>query len=311
VPITDQSVLVTGGAGFIGSYLSSQFSANSNLTVIDDFSVGDASSVPDDARLIKEDVSNRKAILNCIADVDVIFHLAGLVSVSQSIQSPYASHTNNATGTVNILDAAREYSSRVVVASSAAIYGHPEYVPIDEEHPHNPTSPYGLDKLATDYYTCLYAKLYDLETVALRYFNVYGPGQTGGDYAGVIPTFIDRALSGKDMIVHGDGEQTRDFVYVEDVSHANILAAKTATVGEAYNVATGDSISVRELAEMIHEMTDSSSDIVHTKSRSGDIEHSVADISKAAADLDYEPSITLQEGLEQTIKWWQNRNPRV
>jgi UDP-glucose 4-epimerase len=147
--------------------------------------------------------------------------------------------------------------------------------------------------------------------VSLRYFNVYGPGQTGGDYAGVIPTFIDRALSGKDMIVHGDGEQTRDFVYVEDVSHANILAAKTATVGEAYNVATGDSISVRELAEKIHEMTDSSSDIVHTKSRSGDIEHSVADISKAAADLGYEPSITLQEGLEQTIKWWQNRNPRV
>ena len=309
--LADRSILVTGGAGFIGSRLSSQLSKVADLTVLDDFSVGDPSAVPDDARVIKEDVSNREAVLDSIPDVDVIFHQAGLVSVSRSIQSPYESHTSNATGTVNVLDAGREYNAGVVVASSAAIYGHPEYTPIDEEHPFDPISSYGLDKLTADYYTRLYADIYDLETVALRYFNVFGPGQTGGDYAGVIPVFIEQALSGEDISVHGDGEQTRDFVYVDDVVRANISAAQTATVGEAYNIATGASISIRELAEKIREIADSSSDIVHTESRSGDIEHSVADISKAEAALEYEPSVTLEEGLEHTLDWWQKSRSEV
>jgi UDP-glucose 4-epimerase len=309
--LANRLVLITGGAGFVGSHITSQLIDLAELTILDDFSVGNPAAIPDGVRVIKEDVRNREAILNCIADVDIIFHQAGLVSVSQSIQSPYESHSINATGTVNILDAARRCNAKVVVASSAAVYGNPDYTPIDEEHPFAPTSPYGLDKLVTDRYTRIYANLYDLETVSLRYFNVFGPGQTRGDYAGVIPIFIVQALSGKDITIHGDGEQTRDFVYVEDVARANISAAQTATMGEAYNIATGDSISVRELAEKIHDITDSSSDIVHTTSRSGDIEHSAADVSKATAALGYEPSITLEEGLAQTVSWWQNRNPNV
>ncbi len=307
----DQSTLVTGGAGFIGSLLSSKVIEKTDLTVIDDFSVGNPSALPDGAHVIEGDVSDRELILSSIQDADIIFHQAGLVSVSQSVENPYESHTNNVTGTLNILDVARRNNARVVLASSAAIYGHPDYTPIDEKHPFNPTSPYGLDKLTADYYTRLYADLYDLETAILRYFNVFGPGQTGGEYAGVIPIFIEQALSGEDITIHGDGEQTRDFVYVDDVVRANILAAQTTTSGTAYNIATGESISIRELAEKIREITDSTSDIVHIESRSGDIEHSVADISNAKAGLDYEPSVTLEEGLVRTIDWWKKRHFKV
>lgn len=309
--LADKSIHITGGGGFIGSRLSSKLAEKSNLTVLDDFSVGNQSALPDEVHVIEDDVSDRESILNSISDVDVIFHQAGFVSVSQSIQYPYESHTNNATGTVNVLDAARKCNARVVVASSAAIYGHPKYTPIDENHPYDPTSPYGLDKLTADYYTRLYADLYDLETAALRYFNVFGPGQTGGDYAGVIPIFIEQALSGEDITIHGEGEQTRDFVYVDDVVRANILAAQRANVGDAYNIASGKSIAIRELAEKVREITDSGSDIVHTESRSGDIEYSVANISKAKSDLNYEPSVTLEEGLERTIDWWPKSHSEV
>lgn len=304
--LANQSILVTGGAGFIGSHLSSKVAKATNLIVLDDFSVGDPSAVPDEATVINKDITDRSAILNSIPDVDIIFHQAGLVSVSQSVQSPYESHTTNATGTVNVLDTAREHDARIVLASSAAIYGHPEYTPIDEHHPFNPTSPYGVDKLTADYYTRLYADLYDLESIALRYFNVFGPGQTGGDYAGVIPIFIEQALSGADITVHGDGQQTRDFVYVDDVVQANLLAAQTDAGGVGYNIATGKSTSIQTLAEMIRDITDSSSDIVHTEGRSGDIEHSVADISGAKSNLNYQSSVSLYEGLERTIDWYQN-----
>jgi len=177
-------------------------------------------------------------------------------------------------------------------------------VPITEDHPNEPTSPYGLDKLATDHYARLYNDLYDLETVALRYFNVYGPGQVAGDYSGVISVFIDQALSGEDITVHGDGEQTRDFVYIDDVVQANLKAATTDAVGEAYNVGTGESVTVRKLAELIQDITDTDSDIVHMDARTGDIEYSEADISKANEHLEYEPTVSLREGLEQTVKWY-------
>ncbi|WP_119821853.1 NAD-dependent epimerase/dehydratase family protein [Halalkaliarchaeum desulfuricum] len=221
------------------------------------------------------------------------------------METPHESHTINATGTLNVLDAAREHDVRVVVASSAAIYGHPEDTPIDESHPKEPTSPYGLDKLTADHYTRLYHDLYDLDTVALRYFNVYGPGQTGGDYAGVVSVFIEQALAGDDITVHGEGDQTRDFVFVEDVVRANLAAARTDHVGEAYNVGTGESVSIRELAELIQDLTDTDSDIVHTDPREGDIDHSRADISTARAKLDFEPTVSLREGLERTIEWFE------
>jgi len=302
--LTNQSILITGGAGFIGSHLARTLSKDAELTVLDNLSTGDPANIPNQARTITEDVSKRDIISKLDTNSTIIFHQAGLVSVSQSIETPYESHTTNATGTLNILDAARQNDSRVVFASSAAIYGTPEYLPIDENHPFDPASPYGLDKLTADYYTRLYSDLYGLETVCLRYFNVFGPKQTVGDYASVIPIFIKQALSGEDITVHGSGEQTRDFVYIDDVIQANIAAAQTQNVGEAYNIGAGESTSIRNLADIIQDLTDTNSDIVHVESREGDIDHSIADISKAEDYLDYQPNIALEEGIKRTINWW-------
>lgn len=306
-PLTGYSTLVTGGAGFIGSHLAHTLAEDTELVVLDDLSTGDPANIPNQARSVTGNVSERSIVSNADIDADIIFHQAGLVSVAQSIKTPYESHTTNATGTVNILDAARQNSSRVVFASSAAIYGNPDYLPIDEHHPFDPASPYGLDKLTADYYTRLYSNFYDLETVCLRYFNVFGPGQTGGDYAGVISIFIKQALSGADITIHGSGEQTRDFVYVDDIVQANIAAAQTQHVGEAYNIGSGEPTSIRELAEIIQDLTDTDSDIVHIESREGDIDHSTADISKAKEYIDYQPKVSLKERLKQTIDWWQEK----
>jgi UDP-glucose 4-epimerase len=203
---------------------------------------------------------------------------------------------------LTILEAARHADTRVVLASSAAIYGQPAYLPIDETHPKEPTSPYGLEKLTADHYCRLYHELYDVETVALRYFNAYGPRQQGGDYSGVISIFRDQALADDDITVEGDGEQTRDFVHVDDIVQANILAATNDdAVGEAFNVGTGNSISIRELAEIVHDVTDSNSDIVHVDTREGDIDRSEAAIDKAQDVFGYEPKYSVAEGLEQYL----------
>ncbi|MFW5905891.1 MAG: NAD-dependent epimerase/dehydratase family protein [archaeon] len=302
---TQQSILVTGGAGFIGSHLAGELARSNDVTVYDSLTTGSRSRTPESAALVDADVRDEATLEEAIAETDLVFHEAALVSVARSIESPTDSHTATAVGTLNVLEAARTHDARVILASSAAIYGQPTYTPIDEGHPTTPTSPYGLDKLAADHYTRLYHDLYDLDTVALRYFNVYGPGQTGGDYAGVISVFIEQALAGDDITVHGEGDQTRDFVFIEDVVRANLAAARTDHVGEAYNVGTGESVTIRELAELIQEITDTDSDIVHTDPREGDIDHSVADVSNARSNLDFEPSVSLREGLERTIEWFE------
>lgn len=302
--ITSQKVLITGGAGFIGSHLSNDLAPNNDLRILDSLTTGKRSNMPEQSLLIEGDLRDEMALDRATDDADLIFHEAALVSVQRSIETPMTSHDINVNGTLELLEAARDEDARVVCASSAAIYGHPERTPVKEEDPKTPTSPYGLDKLTIDHYACQYHDLYDLETVALRYFNVYGPGQVAGDYSGVISVFIDQALSGEDITVHGDGEQTRDFVYIDDIVQANLKAATTDAVGEAYNIGTGESITIRELAELIQDITDTDSDIVHTDARPGDIEHSEADISKARSQLDYEPTVSIREGLEQTIEWY-------
>ncbi|WP_348611676.1 NAD-dependent epimerase/dehydratase family protein [Halobaculum rarum] len=226
------------------------------------------------------------------------------MSVQRSVEDPTDSHEINTQVTLGLLEAARANDVRVVWASSAAIYGHLESIPTSETHPKEPTSPYGLDKLTIDHYARLYSELYGLEAIPLRYFNVYGPGQVAGDYSGVISVFIEQALSGEDISVHGDGEQTHDFVYVDDVVRANCAAATTDLVGNPYNVGTGESTSIRELAEEIQEITDTRSDIVHTDVRSGDIDHSKADITRMRDQLEVEPTVSLREGLEHTIEWY-------
>jgi len=193
------------------------------------------------------------------------------------------------------------------LASSAAIYGHPEQIPIKETDSKTPTSPYGLDKLSVDHYAKQYHDLYDLETAALRYFNVFGPGQTAGDYSGVISIFCEQTINDDPLTIHGDGKQRRDFVFIDDIVQANLRAATTDHAGEAYNVGTGTSVSIRELAETIVDVTDSNSDIVHTEGRDGDIRHSEADITAIQTALDYEPTVSLREGLEQTVDWYHDQ----
>jgi UDP-glucose 4-epimerase len=293
-----ERVLVTGGAGFIGGHIVDALHETNDVTILDAAPTGET---PSNVEVIEGDIRNEDTVEDAVADTDVVFHEAALVSVAESVAHPKKSHSTNATGTLNVLEAARRYDSRVVAASSAAIYGHPEEIPVSETHPLEPTSPYGIDKLATDHYTRRYHDLYGLETVALRYFNVYGPGQTGGDYAGVIKVFFEQARNGDPITVHGEGTQTRDFVHIDDVVRANLLAAETNATGEAYNVGTGDSVTIHELAELIRDAVGSDSEIIHTDPREGDIDHSRADISKARERLDYEPEICLEEGLETLV----------
>lgn len=299
--LTDQRALVVGGAGFIGSHLVDALLPENEVRVFDDLSTGKRGNVNEEADLVEADVRNERALAEAVEGVDVIFHQAGVVSVEQSIEEPEQSNDVNVGATLSLLEEAREADARVVLASSCAIYGSPSSVPIPETASKTPMSPYGLQKLTLDHYARLYHDLYGVETVPLRYFNAYGPRQSGGDYSGVISIFRRQAERGEPITVEGSGEQTRDFVHVSDVVRANLLAATTDHVGEAYNVGTGTSVSVNELAETMRRVTESSSDIVHTEPRPGDIQKSEADISLARAKLGYEPSVSLAEGLADLV----------
>ena len=290
-------VLVTGGSGFIGGAIAAALRADNDVRTLDT-----DPDPPAGVTGIEGDVRDREAVDAAVAGADVVFHQAAIVSVERSIDDPAETHAVNATGTLRVLEAARRHDARVVAASSAAVYGDPEGVPVAEGAPLEPTSPYGLSKLALDHYLRLYHELYGLETVALRYFNVYGPGQTGGDYAGVIEAFLRAARSGEPLTVHGDGEQTRDFVHVDDVVRANLLAAETDAVGAAYNVGTGDSVTIRDLAERIRGAVDSDAPVVHGDARDGDVRHSRADLTEAREELGYRPSVGLADGLETLVE---------
>jgi len=293
-----RTVLVTGGAGFVGSHLASSLAADNTVVVLDDLSAGAKENIPEEATFIRGDVRDREAIDDVLGGIDVVFHQAGLVSVGDSVDRPLRSHSMNVRGTLAVLEAARRNDVRVVFASSAAVYGDPETTPVAESDPLRPRSPYGIDKLAADHYVRRYNDLYGLETVALRYFNVYGPGQSATDYSGVISAFVSQARAGDPLTVHGDGTQTRDFVHVDDVVRANRLAATTDHVGEAFNVGTGTAVTIYDLAEAVRERFDADSPIVHTDPRPGDVSHSRADLSRARQRLDYEPTASLETGLE-------------
>jgi UDP-glucose 4-epimerase len=295
--IDDRVVLVTGGAGFVGSHIAEALAPRNTVRVLDDLSDGTRSNLPEEVTVIEGDVREEATVDEAMADVDLCFHEAGMVSVDRSIEAPEECHAVNASATVSLLEAARRADARFVFASSVAIYGQPTSVPISEPDPKEPASPYGIDKLASDHYVRAYADLYDLPTVSLRYFNIYGPRQSAGDYGGVISIFLDRAQRGEPLLIHGDGSQTRDFVHVSDVVDANLRAARTDATGEGFNVGTGSSTSIRELAETVVEVTESDSEIVHEDPRPGDITESRADLTKAREELGYEPETDLSEGL--------------
>ncbi|GAA0307739.1 NAD-dependent epimerase/dehydratase family protein [Halarchaeum salinum] len=302
IPLSEATALVTGGAGFIGGHLARTLcERGATVRVLDDFSTGARERVPDDATVIDGDVRDDSVVEEAMRGVDVVFHEAAIVSVERSVDEPETTHAVNVDATLGVLETAREADARVVFASSAAIYGAPETVPIDESTPKEPSSPYGLEKLAADHYCRLYADLYGVETVALRYFNVYGPGQRGGPYSGVITKFVEQARAGGPITVQGDGTQTRDFVHVSDIVRANLAAATTERTGTAYNAGTGRAVEIRELAALIRDRVAPDADIVYGDARTGDIRASVAAVSKAAEELGFEAETSLADGLDDLL----------
>ncbi|WIV66192.1 NAD-dependent epimerase/dehydratase family protein [Natrialbaceae archaeon AArc-T1-2] len=295
-PIRDRTVLVTGGGGFIGSHLVDALIDHNDVRVLDNFSTGDRERVHDDATVLEGDVCDRDVVERATRDVDLIFHEAAIVDVPATVDRPAETNEVNFEAGLALLEQARDEDARVVLASSAAVYGHPAELPVPETASPEPSSPYGVQKLALEEYARLYTELYDVPTVSLRYFNVYGPRQQG-PYSGVISTFLEQARAGEAITVEGDGEQTRDFVHVADVVRANLLAATTDDVGDAYNVGTGTRASILELAATIRDVVGADVPIVHRAARAGDVRHSGASISKARRELGFEATIDLEAGL--------------
>lgn len=301
------SVLVTGGAGFIGSNLVKHLIAGENtVTIFDNFMSGYRSNLdPFPAvRIIKGDVRDKTAVELAMRGVEVVFHLAASVGNKRSIDQPITDAEINVLGTLNILEAARKEGVRKIVASSSAgIFGELKTMPIKEDHPIEPDSPYGCTKLCEEKLCLTYAKLYAIEAVCLRYFNVYGPNQRFDAYGNVIPIFVFRMLRNESLIIYGDGEQTRDFVNVEDVVQANLKAADSPGVTGAFNIASGTSVTINRLVEIITKDKSDAVKLEHGPERPGDVRHSLADISLANQRIKYSPTVDLENGIEEYVEW--------
>lgn len=305
------TALVTGGAGFIGSHLvAALLERGDDVRVLDDLSTGNAENLApfgSDVQLLVGDVAHAATVEAAMEGVDAVFHLASLVSVPQSVEDPLLAHAATATGTLNVLQAAKLHGARrVVYSGSCAVYGNDAEGAIHERLAPSSLSPYAAAKLAGEAYCEAYSKSLDLETVRLRYFNVFGPRQDPtGPYSAVIPLFVSKVLAGERPTIHGDGGQTRDFVYVENVVHANLLAAETPGVaGGVYNVGTGSSRSVLEMLETVCDVLGKPCDPIFTEARIGDVRHSNADITAARTGLGYEPRVAFDDGLRRTIEWF-------
>ncbi len=303
--------LVTGGAGFIGSHIAQRLlESGHEVVVLDNFFSGSRANlkaIGEGVRLVEGDVRNLATVEECAAGCEVIFHEAAIVSVPYSVEHPQESHDVNIQGTLNVLQAARKAGARrVVYASSAAIYGEEPTLPKNEAMRPEPMSPYGVEKLAGEHYLATWAKLFDVETVALRYFNVFGPRQDPKSaYSGVISIFVDRILGGRPITFFGDGSQCRDFVYVANVVDANILAStrtRAEVSGRVYNVACGKRTTLVELVSLIERAVGRTVSRSFADPRAGDIKESVADIARARAELGYEPAIEVEEGLKRLVE---------
>ncbi len=302
--------IVTGGAGFIGSNLVEGLVELGDVTIIDDLSSGNLDNLEhllkrDDVILEMLSVTDLKEMKPYFEDVDCVFHLAAVSNISSSVADPLRTNEVNVKGTLNVLLAARDSGVRkVVFTSSASVYGDTEEVPTTENELPHPLSPYAVSKLAGEHYCNVFSNLYGLETTSLRPFNVYGPRQDpNSQYAGVIPLFIRSLLEGEVPTIDGDGEQTRDFVYVKDMVSAFIQAMDHRAKG-AYNIAGGKGISINELYHEVSSIMGADVEPLHGEPRPGDVRHSTADITRAKRHLEYEPEYDLRRGLEATIEWF-------
>jgi UDP-glucose 4-epimerase len=302
-------IVIAGGAGFIGSNLAEHYSKNgADVVVIDNLRSGKPENLHglENVKLIKESILNAKLIRNLFEKVDYLFNFAALVSVPESIENPKECVDINLHGLINVLEAAKEHKvKKAILASSAAVYGDTQKLPVFEDDDKKPQSPYGITKLTGEYFCKYYNREFGLKTASLRQFNVYGPKQDPkSQYAAAIPIFIKRALRNEDIIIYGDGTQTRDFIYVEDIAEIISLIAENENATGVFNVASGKSVTINETAELIVNLTNSKSRIIHEKERPGDIKFSEASIEKLQGQIKHKNKTSFQEGLKKTIKYF-------
>lgn len=316
--LSGKSILVTGGAGFIGSNLVTYLLQHGagRVRVLDNLSNGFERNLSDfrdhpSFEFIEGDITNPETCKRACEGMDILSHQAALGSVPRSINNPLATSEVNTSGFLNVMIAARDAGiRRVVYASSSSVYGDNTDMPKKEERTGRPLSPYAVSKITNELYANVFALHYQMEFIGLRYFNVFGPNQDpNGPYAAAIPLFMNALLFGKDAVIYGDGEQTRDFTFVENAVQANVLAmftANTDAVNKVYNVAVGESVSVNQLYESLALLTGSSVRPAYFPERKGDIRNSLADISLAKKYLDYQPRYFLKDGLKLTVEWFRN-----
>lgn len=309
-------VLVTGGAGFVGSHLSEALlKKGCNITIFDNLSNGHMENIShlsngeNDVNFIKEDVRKFEACLNAVEDVDIVFHEAAQINPVLAVEQPFYDFAVNAYGTLNLLEACRRKNVEKFIFASTNVYGNPKYLPVDENHPIELLSPYAASKLSGEGYCIVYHETYGLKTVRLRYTNIYGPRQSSRSGSGAVVIFIERVLKGEPPVIFGSGEHTRDFIYVDDVVEANLLAAeKSGDEGEVFNIGTGKETSINALSKLVLEIAQRG-DLapIYRPARSADFSRCAVEISKARSMLVFEPKISLKEGLKKTFHWYYNK----
>jgi UDP-glucose 4-epimerase len=308
-----KKILITGGAGFIGSHLAEDFVKDGySVKIIDDFSSGSVNNILGlfnhrNFKLIRGSVTNKELIRKATLDVDVVLHLAAQIHVDRSIIEPRHTFEVNTLGTLNILDAALENDIELVVyASSSEVYGSAKYVPMDEDHPLNPASPYAASKAAADRLCFSYYNTYKLPIVVVRCFNTYGPRQKDTGYAAAIPKFLRRALTGLPPVIYGNGKQTRDYMFIKDVVNAYKLVLKSYenVVGKAVNFGTGKEITILKLANTILHLCGNEMAPIHVAPRAGEVKRLCADISLAEKELGFTPKYTIEKGLKVFLEWY-------
>jgi UDP-glucose 4-epimerase len=300
----ERPVAITGGAGFIGSNLARRCAQGGPVRVVDDLSTGHEANIAHiDASLSRTDVASDDLIPH-FSDCGRVFHLAASVGNKRAIENPVRDSVVNVLGTLNVLEAAVQVGAEtVVLSSSAGIFGELKTMPIAEDHPLDPDSPYGVSKLAAERHGLVYSKLYDIDVVALRYFNVYGPNQRFDAYGNVIPIFVFQMLEGRPISIFGDGDQTRDFINVADVVDANIAASEVSGLSGAFNLGSATRVTINDLARMLHEIVGTPWNVGYGPERPGDVRHSLAEIRRAQEAFGFEPKVDLYDGLVEYVEW--------